>query len=83
MEQPYSFTRQQIVLNDEQFLKGMETIYDFPGDFLGEEIEFDGFTFHGENMDKRQPFKSTIPVLLVKDWHSIDKQKDPYDYREY
>lgn len=124
-------SKQQIVLDDSQFLKGMETIYDFPGDFLGKSIEFDGFAFHGESTDKRQlfvlrfgvihcvadsgafgmlvefpketnfqdddwihvkgtlssiyyqPFKSTIPVLLVKEWNPIDKPKDPYVYRGY
>lgn len=28
-----------------------------------------------------QPFKQTIPVLKVTDWHAIDTPKDPYVYR--
>lgn len=124
-------SKQHIALNDENFLKGIETIYNYPGDFLGKTIEFDGFAFHGESADKQQlfilrfgvihcvadsgafgmlvefpeetklqdddwvhikgtlssvyyqPFKSTIPVLHVKDWHSISEPKDPYVYRGY
>lgn len=30
-----------------------------------------------------QPFKSTIPVLKVKDWSTIKEPKDPYVYRTY
>lgn len=124
-------SKEHIALRDDQFLKGMETIYHFPGDFLGKVIEFDGFAFRGESPDQRQlfvlrfgvihcvadsgafgmlaefpeetklqdddwihvkgtlssmyyqPFKATIPVLRVKEWHAIDKPKEPYVYRGY
>ncbi|MFB6466326.1 TIGR03943 family protein [Cytobacillus sp. Hz8] len=123
--------KKELNLDDKLFLKGMETIYRYPGDFLGKTVEFDGFAFNGENVDKRQvfilrfgiihcvadsgvfgmlvefpkdenipddkwlhvkgtlssiyyqPFKSTIPVLNVNNWSSIEKPKDPYVYRGY
>ncbi|MCY7751920.1 TIGR03943 family protein [Bacillus haynesii] len=123
--------KQHITLKDDDFLKGMETIYHYPGEFLDRTIEFDGFAFKGEaisdkqlfvlrfgiihciadsgvygmlvefpeNMDIKddqwlhvkgtlsseyyQPFKSTIPVLKVKDWSAIKEPKDPYVYRTY
>jgi putative membrane protein len=118
-----------IALKDEDYLKGMETIYNYPGEFLGDTISFDGFTFKGEAINKRQmfvlrfgvihciadsgvfgmlvefpediqmiddqwihvegtlssmyyqPFKSTIPVLKVKEWNKIKQPEDPYVYR--
>ena len=123
--------KQHITLKDDDFLKGMETIYHYPGEFLDRTLEFDGFAFKGEaisdkqlfvlrfgiihciadsgvygmlvefpeNMDIKddqwlhvkgtlsseyyQPFKSTIPVLKVKDWSAIKEPKDPYVYRTY
>ncbi|CRK83597.1 TIGR03943 family putative permease subunit [Neobacillus massiliamazoniensis] len=44
-----------ITLNDKDFLDGMETIYNFPGEFDGRELEFKGFVFHDpDNPDKNQ-----------------------------
>ncbi|WNB91287.1 TIGR03943 family putative permease subunit [Bacillus sp. NEB1478] len=44
-----SFTDQKnIVLNDENYLKGMESIYYEPGLFLGKNIKFKGFTYNDE-----------------------------------
>jgi putative membrane protein len=122
-------SKKSIVLKDADYLKGLETIYKYPGDFLGKTIEFDGFAFKGETVNKRQlfvlrfgiihcvadsgvfgmlvefpkdidikddewihvkgtissvyyqPFKSTIPVLLVKDWEITKEPKEPYVYK--
>ncbi|RED63944.1 TIGR03943 family putative permease subunit [Cohnella lupini] len=40
-----------IPLNDDNYMKGMEVIYNFPGDFMGRTISFDGFAYKGEQVD--------------------------------
>ncbi len=40
-----------IALNDQTYMKGMEVIYNFPGDFMGRTISFDGFAYKGEQVD--------------------------------
>ncbi len=37
--------REQVILNDQDFLLGMETIYKKPGYFMGKTIGFKGFTY--------------------------------------
>jgi putative membrane protein len=122
-------SKKSVVLNDSDYLKGLETIYKYPGDFLGKTIEFDGFSFKGESVNEQQlfvlrfgiihcvadsgvfgmlvefpedidieddewlhvkgtlstiyyqPFKSTIPVLIVDEWKKTKEPKEPYVYR--
>ena len=122
-------SKKSVVLKDTDYLKGLETIYKYPGDFLGKTIEFDGFSFKGESVNDRQlfvlrfgiihcvadsgvfgmlvefpedidikddewihvkgtlsseyyqPFKSTIPVLIVEEWEKTKEPKEPYVYR--
>jgi putative membrane protein len=38
-----------VVLNDKNYLKGMESIYYKPGIFLGKDIQFKGFTYNAED----------------------------------
>jgi putative membrane protein len=40
-----------INLDDQKYMKGMEVIYNFPGDFMGKTISFDGFAYKGEQVD--------------------------------
>jgi putative membrane protein len=56
-------SRSNISLNDTDFLKGMETIYKFPGDFIGKQIEFDGFAFKGEAINKQQMFVLRFGII--------------------
>ncbi|WP_144548048.1 TIGR03943 family putative permease subunit [Bacillus sp. X1(2014)] len=56
--------KETIILNDKNYLKGMETIYNFPGDFLGKEIEFKGFVFNdSETVNKNQLFVFRFGVI--------------------
>lgn len=56
--------KKTIELNDQNYLKGMETIYNFPGDFLGNEVEFKGFVFNDkETIDKNQLFIFRFGVI--------------------
>ncbi|NHC41263.1 TIGR03943 family protein [Bacillus sp. MM2020_1] len=56
--------KETIILNDKNYLKGMETIYNFPGDFLGKEIEFKGFVFNdSETINKNQIFVFRFGVI--------------------
>ncbi|TJY40784.1 TIGR03943 family protein [Cohnella pontilimi] len=121
----------EIQLTDQNYLKGLEVIYNYPGEFMGRTVSFDGFAYIGEQADDRHyfvfrfgfihcaadsgvfgmlaefpkntvlqndewvhvsgtltsqlypPFKQTIPVLKVTDWHTIPAPKDPYVYRNY
>jgi putative membrane protein len=53
-----------ITLNDQNYLKGMETIYNFPGEFLGKEMEFKGFVFNdSESIKKNQLFVFRFGVI--------------------
>ncbi|QMV39865.1 TIGR03943 family putative permease subunit [Cohnella cholangitidis] len=40
-----------ISLDDDNYMKGMEVIYNFPGDLMGRTISFDGFAYKGEQVD--------------------------------
>jgi len=40
-----------ITLDDSNYMKGMEVIYNFPGEFMGDTISFTGFTYKGEQAD--------------------------------
>ncbi|MBB6732395.1 TIGR03943 family putative permease subunit [Cohnella zeiphila] len=42
---------QNIVLDDEQYLKGMEAIYNEPSVFMGKTITFNGFAYKGKQVD--------------------------------
>jgi putative membrane protein len=56
--------KETIVINDENYLKAMETIYNYSGDFLGKEIEFKGFVFKdSETVDKNQLFVFRFGVI--------------------
>lgn len=55
--------KQHISLKDENFLTGMETIYNFPGEFTDKTIEFDGFAFNGESISERQLFILRFGVI--------------------
>jgi putative membrane protein len=53
-----------ITLNDKNFLGGMETIYNYPGEFEGREIEFKGFVFHNpDSSDQNQLFVFRFGVI--------------------
>lgn len=47
---------QEIQLDDQKYMKGMEVIYNFPGDFMGRTISFDGFAYKGEQVDGEHYF---------------------------
>lgn len=57
-EQKKQYVNQSTIdLNDVKFLQGMETIYNFPGEFLGKEVQFKGFAFNDpETINKNQLF---------------------------
>ncbi|GGH87350.1 putative membrane protein [Pullulanibacillus pueri] len=45
-----------LTLNDDNFLRGLETVYNFPGDFEGKTISLKGFVYHGDDLEKNQLF---------------------------
>jgi putative membrane protein len=45
-----------IALNDKNYLKGMEVLYNFPGHFMGRTVSFDGFAYKGEQVDDTHYF---------------------------
>lgn len=53
-----------IILNDKNYLRGMETIYNFPGEFLDKDVEFKGFVFNdSETIAKNQLFVFRFGVI--------------------
>ncbi|WP_123043170.1 TIGR03943 family putative permease subunit [Cohnella candidum] len=46
----------EIPLTDDNYLKGMEVIYNFPGTFMDRTISFDGFAYKGEQADNDHYF---------------------------
>ncbi|MFN2746551.1 MULTISPECIES: TIGR03943 family putative permease subunit [unclassified Bacillus (in: firmicutes)] len=55
--------KKQISLKDEDYLKGMETIYNYPGEFLDKTIEFNGFAFKGESINDKQLFVLRFGII--------------------
>jgi putative membrane protein len=55
--------KSHLVLNDQNYLKAMETIYQFPGQFSDKEIEFDGFVYHDETTNKNQLFVLRFGII--------------------
>jgi putative membrane protein len=52
-----------LVLNEENYLSAMETIYQFPGQFDDRDIEFDGFVYHDETTKKTQLFVLRFGII--------------------
>ncbi|CAM3648971.1 TIGR03943 family protein [Cohnella lubricantis] len=46
----------EIDLNDDNYLKGMEAVYNYPNSFIGKTIQFDGFAYKGQQVDGRHYF---------------------------
>ncbi len=57
--------KKSIVLNDLNFMKGMETIYNYPGEFLGRDVQFMGFAFNDPDhtVQKNQIFVFRFGVI--------------------
>ncbi|WP_168122147.1 TIGR03943 family protein [Paenibacillus sp. HB172176] len=45
-----------ITLDDNNFMKGLEVIYNYPGDFMGKSLTFNGFAYKGEQIDDEHYF---------------------------
>ncbi|MEK3884812.1 TIGR03943 family protein [Paenibacillus sp. PL2-23] len=45
-----------IALDDSNYMKGMEVIYNFPGTFMGKNISFTGFAYKGEQVEDSHYF---------------------------
>lgn len=55
----------KVALNDNNFLMGMETLYNFPGQFMGKTVSYKGFIYHGNNneLGKNQVFILRFGVI--------------------
>lgn len=56
-------TKDSVTLNDENFLKGMETIYNYPGEFTGKKLSFKGFVFKDDSSKKEQYFLFRFGII--------------------
>ncbi|MCR2804451.1 TIGR03943 family putative permease subunit [Paenibacillus soyae] len=45
-----------VTLDDSNYMKGMEVIYNFPGSFMGKTLTFTGFAYKGEQVDDTHYF---------------------------
>lgn len=48
--------KDHITLTDDDYLKGVEVIYNYLGEFAGKTITMKGFTYNGPNLDSNQIF---------------------------
>ncbi|WP_438432631.1 TIGR03943 family putative permease subunit [Gorillibacterium sp. sgz500922] len=48
--------KDSIALTDPNYLKGMEVLYNFPGEFMGKTVSFDGFVYKGEQVEGNHYF---------------------------
>jgi putative membrane protein len=55
--------KQQIVLNDADFLKGLEIIYNYLGNFSGKTITMKGFAYNGDDINKNQVFLLRFGII--------------------
>ncbi|MBC6972322.1 MULTISPECIES: TIGR03943 family putative permease subunit [unclassified Bacillus (in: firmicutes)] len=55
--------KDKVALNDENFLKGMETIYNYPGEFTGKKLTFKGFVFRDDSAKKEQYFLFRFGII--------------------
>ncbi|GIN84833.1 UPF0703 protein YcgQ [Heyndrickxia sporothermodurans] len=53
----------KVVLNDNDFLIGMETIYKFPGYFDNKTIQFKGFTYNEKELESNQIFLFRFGII--------------------
>ncbi|MDC2867688.1 TIGR03943 family putative permease subunit [Bacillus sp. BP-3] len=56
-------TKGKIALNDADFLKGMEVVYNYPGEFTGKTISFKGFVFRDDSSKKEQYFVFRFGII--------------------
>jgi len=56
-------TKDTLNLEDEEFLNAMETIYDFPGEFVGKTISMKGFMYHTNELQKNQYFLFRFGII--------------------
>ncbi|MDN4073804.1 TIGR03943 family putative permease subunit [Fictibacillus terranigra] len=52
-----------LALNDTNYLKGMETIYNYPGDFDDKNISFKGFVYNDPDTKKNQLFVFRFGII--------------------
>lgn len=55
--------RDRIALTDTDFLKGMETIYNSPGEFVDKTLSFQGFIFRDDSLGKDQYFLFRFGII--------------------
>ncbi|WP_058304098.1 TIGR03943 family putative permease subunit [Gorillibacterium timonense] len=48
--------KDEIPLNETDYLKGMEVLYNFPGEFMSKTVSFDGFAYKGEQVEGNHYF---------------------------
>lgn len=53
----------KIVLDDANFLKGMEVIYNYPGEFIGKQITVRGFVFHDQEEQRNEYFLFRFGII--------------------
>jgi len=52
-----------LALNDGNYLRGLETVYNFPGDFTNKTISMRGFAYHGDATSKNQLFLFRFGII--------------------
>ncbi len=50
-------------LDDDNFLRGLEIIYSYPGNFVNKSVSMDGFVYHGDSLKKNQLFLFRFGII--------------------
>lgn len=55
--------KENLNINDKNYLESMELIYNYPGNFMDKEIELQGFTFNNSDLQKNQVFLFRFGII--------------------
>ncbi|MBO0961283.1 TIGR03943 family protein [Neobacillus sp. MM2021_6] len=55
--------KDDITLTDDDYLKALEVIYNYSGDFVGKTITFKGFSYNGPNLNNNQIFLLRFGII--------------------
>ncbi|MFD2618451.1 TIGR03943 family putative permease subunit [Terrilactibacillus laevilacticus] len=55
--------KNNLYLDDDNFLRALETIYNYPGNFSNKQVSIEGFVYHGDSLKKNQLFLFRFGII--------------------
>ena len=56
-------SKDKIVLDDNNYFRGLETIYNYPGNFIDKTISLNGFVYHSKDVEDNQLFVFRFGII--------------------